>query len=102
VLLFYNACACQGMYVSHWRQRSQDLREASQTPKRPPNVVSTTTIHIRHRQHFESRIDTRPWRIDASCVLIPQDISMSTLTKPFRWFYREFGLVSIYATGRNA
>ncbi|KAK3679241.1 hypothetical protein LTR78_000802 [Recurvomyces mirabilis] len=27
---------------------------------------------------------------------------MSTLTRPFKWFYEEFGLVSIHETGRNA
>ncbi|KAK4930852.1 hypothetical protein LTR49_002617 [Elasticomyces elasticus] len=47
-----------------------------------------------------SPINTSPWRPDASCILIPQD--MSVLLRPFTWFYREFGLVSIQDTGRNA
>ena len=27
---------------------------------------------------------------------------MSTILRPFKWFYHEFGVVSIYDTGRNA
>ena len=27
---------------------------------------------------------------------------MSTVLRPFKWFYREFGIVSIHETGRNA
>ena len=27
---------------------------------------------------------------------------MSVLLRPFKWFYHEFGIVSIHETGRNA
>lgn len=27
---------------------------------------------------------------------------MASITKPFAWFYNEFGLVSVSETGRNA
>ena len=27
---------------------------------------------------------------------------MSMILRPFKWFYHEFGIVSIYETGRNA
>ncbi|KAK3637369.1 hypothetical protein LTR56_013719 [Elasticomyces elasticus] len=35
-----------------------------------------------------SPINTSPWRPDASCILIPQD--MSVLLRPFTWFYPLF------------
>ncbi|KAK3110552.1 hypothetical protein LTR53_015039 [Teratosphaeriaceae sp. CCFEE 6253] len=68
-------------------------------PGRRRSSTAEAAFPARFR-YRESNIRTSPWRDDASCVLMPQD--MSVVLKPFRWFYHEFGLASIHDTGRNA